>query len=440
MKPPRPLRLVFFCLLAALSGPLVADAPPAAPAVPVPAPAIQAAGGYLVVHLPDEGVTVVGQPLDAGAVDTGWATWTQRGGLLWRGEMEDGQGRRYNVRILPGYVAPWRVAGDGWRDAGRNLSEYGQGDTWTTMGHHMRDTFKWGWKTSFWEFGLKGTGEAWSGNFEKARQRTARKTFGWPLSYPWAFVASAFESALRVPLGVAGAAIGTAGAGAVIPVMETAWPALKATGNAAGNGVILPVAGWSWQTVAAPPAALFASAPSPARADGLWMKVEDPAPVRATTDTVPDAVLADLAGYATQTAALEADQTTSLAGLRRREEQEVAAVRSRYAAERKAVEEARAQRLQAWAAQPGNREALLRLARVGGDAATLRAARAELVQRLAASGLGEPEARAAIDDLVMHPPAPAARPAAPPYDKTDPLRGALGTTRRVGQDAGKHGL
>jgi len=432
MKLPHPFRVPILCILAVLFGPLAAQAP-------TPVSAIQAANGYLVVHLPDEGVTVVGQPIEPGAVDTGWATWAQRGGLLWRGEMEDGQGRRYNVRILPGYVAPWHVAGDGWRDAGRNLSEYGRGDTWNTMGHHMRDTFKWGWKTSFWEFGMQGTRESWSGNFEKARQRTARKTFGWPLSYPWAFVASAFESALRIPLGVAGAAIGTAGAGVVIPVVETAWPALKATGNATVNGVILPVAGWSWQTVAAPPAALFASAPSPARADGLWMKVEDPASIQAT-NTVPDAVLADLTRYAAQTVALEADQATSLAGLRHREEQELATIRSRYATERKAVEEARAQRLQAWAAQPENREALLRLAKVGGDAATLRAARAALVQRLATSGLPEAEARAAIDELAVHPPAPLARPAAPRYDKTDPLRGALGTAQRVSQDAGKHGL
>ncbi|HJV23377.1 MAG TPA: hypothetical protein VJ570_11805 [Holophagaceae bacterium] len=404
---------------------------------PMPAAAVQVVEGYLVVHLPQEGVTVVGQPATDGTVDSGWATWAQRGELLWRGEMEDGQGRRYNVRILPGYVAPWHFAGEGWTDAGSDLAEYGAADTWTTMGHHARDSFKWGWKTSFWKFGLKGSGEAWSDNFQKAGQRTARRTFGWPLAYPWAFIASAFESALRLPLGVAGAALGTAGA-VVDPVVETTWPALKATWHAGVNGVVLPVAAWGWQSVAAPLAVPFASAPTPARADGTWMKLMPPSTPQ-PTEAVPDSVVADLTRYAAQTAALDADAGTSLVDLRRRERAELDAVRARFAAEAKGVEEARARKLQAWLEEPANREAVERLAQHGGDAATLRRATEPLVQRLVATGLPEAEARGVVQRLLAHPLVPRTQ-GTSRYDKTDPLRSAVDTVKRVDQDANRSGL
>lgn len=441
MPLPNRLRLSALCLMAVL--PALGQVPsPVAP----PAPTVQVVEGYLVAHLPDEGVTVVGEPAVEGAVDSGWATWAQKGQLLWRGKMEDSQGRQYNVTILPGYVAPWTFATEGWSDAGRDLGEYGQAGTWTTMGRHMKDTFRWGWKTSCWEFGLKGSKEAWSGNFQKAGLRTARKTFGWPLAYPWAFVASAFESALRVPLGLAGAAVGTAGAGVVIPVVETAVPTVKAALHAGVNGVILPVAGWSWQTLAAPPTLLFASAPTPARADGTWMKLERPrpaspgAPGDLEKGTVPAPVLADLARYAAQAGALDADPATSLVGLRQRETLELEAVRARYAAEARTVQAAREASLQAWLSQPENREAIQRLTREGGDAATIRAASTALVQRLVATGLPEAEARAVIDQLAAHPLLGCRPEASGRYDKTDPLRGAIDTTKRVGREADKAGL
>lgn len=437
MSAPILLRLTLLWLLLGL--PALGQAPET---TPLPPTTIAVVNGYLVVHLPSEGVTVVGQPATAGEVDTGWATWTQRGQLLWRGEMKDSQGRLYNVRILPGYVAPWRFAVEGWKDAGRDLSEYGQEPTWTTMGHHMRDTFKWGWKTSLWEFGLKGTKEAWGRNFDKAQARTSRKTFGWPLAYPWAFVASAFESALRVPLGMAGAVVGTAVAGVGIPVVETAWPTVKAAASLTVNGIALPVAGWAWQTLAAPPAALFASAPSPARADGTWMKVMEPGPPKAAAlakEAIPETILADLSRYAIQAAALDADGATSLVNLQRRESEEIAALRAKYAVEVKGVQEARNHRLLAWANLPENRAAILRLSQEGGDATTIRAASAALIQRLVAAGLPEAEARAVIDRLAIHPLLHLGRPA-PAYDKTDPVRGAIDTVKRVDRDADKVGL
>jgi hypothetical protein len=307
----------------------------------------------------------------------------------------------------------------------------------------MKNTFKWGWQTSFWDFGLKGSKDAWAENFDKASLRTSRKTFGWPLAYPWAFVASAFETALRVPLGAAGAVIGTAVAGVAIPVVETAWPSLKATYHVTVNGMILPAAGWSWQTVAVLPTALLASAPTPARADGTWMKLMDPPkPVLESpvVEPVTEPVLEDLARYATQAATLDADAETSLVGLQRRERADMEALRAKYAAESKVVQAARSQRLQDWANLPENHDAIERLARAGGDAATIRAASAKLVARLFAAGVREAEAKAVIDRLASHPLMPRRPLVAARYDKTDPLRGAINTMKRVDREADKSGL
>lgn len=154
-------------------------------------------------------------------------------------------------------------------------------------------------------------------------------------------------------------------------------------------------------------------------------------------------VLADLARYAAQTAALDADAETSLVSLQRREREEVEAVRVRFAAEAKAVQAARNQKLQAWAALPENREAIERLAQEGGDAATIRSASAALVLRLVATGLSEAEAKAAIERLAAHPLRPRRAVSAnhrDHYDKTDPLRGAIDTVKHVDREAQKSGL
>ena len=417
------IHLLILGLLLAL--PLGAQAPAPPAATPLSVAVVR---GYLLLHLPGENVTVVGQPAEDG--DSGWASWSQRGELLWRGEMEDGQGRRYNVRILPGFVAPAKFAAEGWAEAGRDLGEYAEGGTWSRMGRHAKRSFEWGWKDAFWEFGLKGSKRAWSDNFRKAGERTARRTFGWPLAYPWAFVASAFESALRVPLGVAGAGLGTAG-GVVTPIAETAWPTVKAAWHGGVDGLVLPVAGWSWHTVASPFAATLASAPSPARADGTWMKLMAPETPTPPAMPVTEPVLADLGAYALELAALDGDLDTSLARLEERQRAERDALQARHDAESRQLLERRTERLEAWAAEPANQALLTRLARDGGDPASLRAARPALLQRLTAAGLPEPDAKALLERLTAHPLTRNAPAPTPRYDKTDPLRGAGDTVKRL---------
>lgn len=401
----------------------------------------QVVGGYLVAHLPGENVTVVAQsapPVKTGE-DSGWASWTQRGGLLWRGEMDDSQGRHYNVRILPGYVAPWNMAVEGWQSAGTDMQEYGQARMWKRIGRQSKETFKWSWKDCFWEFGLKGSGKAWSEGFEAARRRTERKTFGWPLAYPWAVISSAFETLIRVPVATVGAVGGTAVAGIIVPAGNLVWPAGKATYHAGVEGLVFPVAGWTWQTIAAPPTALFASAPTPSRADGLWMTMETPHV--ASPSPAPQGLLAMpplsapgvdvLARYAQQASSLDQEERQ----MRQRDMDELNALRARQAEAMKGFREAREKKLKAWAEDPQNQQALQAVLAEGADGTAIRNSRAQLERRLMELGLSAEQANRAVNMLVDHPLMKrAVVPTKSLPQKTDPLQGALETVDRVMKD------
>ena len=398
---------------------------------PVP---FQVVNGYLLAHVPLAAGTRLLLPVVLGE-DQGMATWTQRGQLLRVGMMKDSQGRTYNVRILPGYVAPLKHGSQGWSEAASNLGDYGQASTWNHLGRDSRSSLRWGWEDAFWDFGLKGSGDAWSENFHNARSRSERKTFGWPLAYPWAALSSTFESLVRVPLGALGAALGTATGTVLVPAGHLVWPVAKAAYHTGVDGVLLPVSGWAWQTLAAPPASLFAAAPTPSRADGKWMKVQTPPSVRlsptaATADPeLSEPELAVLASYAQEAALLDAGEAQTLS----QDRLALEALRTRQQEARVAARAAREVRLQAWAQAPEHQAALQELIKVGGDAASIRRNQPHLEACLLALGLSEPDAKEAVAVLARHPPL-----AHPPVsivsgsdEKTDPVREALKTVDRV---------
>lgn len=359
---------------------------------------------------------------DAGGAefDTGWATWSQRGELIGRGQMTDSQGRRYNVRILPGYVAPWHFAGEGWGDAGSNVGEYFEYKTWANVADDSGDCFKWGWKDSLWEFGLKDSGSAWTSRFASAAMRTKKKTFGWPIAYPWAFLSATVESVVRIPIGAVGAVLGT-GAGVVVPVVETVWPTAKGVWNAGIEGTVLPVAGWAWNTVAAPPAALLASAPNPSRTDGVWMHVMNEEEIRRERgggNFSDDESLARLAAYGREIEAELAASGAQRGELRKQQEAEYAEIRKRFDAEFRKLTTNETERLNRWLADASNEALVVKLAQDGWDSRKVRSVRAELIERLVASGATKAEAERIATRLSFNPPASKVPGA---YDnKTDP--------------------
>lgn len=201
----------------------------------------------------------------------------QMGDLIMHGQMTGADGARYDVWIVPGYAGPLENAAEGWQAAGTDLSQYGQaafyGDIADTSGRMLRFAGQ----DVIIDFAFKGSADAWRDAFKAAQKRVDQEVFGWWFAYPWAVIEAMGESTLRIVIGVPGGVV-IAGLGTtVVPAVQLVWPAGKSVYHAAFKGTILPVAAAAWNTVIAPPMALTGSPPTPARADGFWMKRLNPA-------------------------------------------------------------------------------------------------------------------------------------------------------------------
>lgn len=347
----------------------------------------------------------------------------QKGELVSRGQITGQDGALYNVWIVPGYVGPGQDAVAGWRQAGDDMAEYGDGKTYRNALRHSRDTFRFAQKDILGKFAFKGTGRTWRESFSAASARVDKRVFGWWFAYPWAVFEATGVSALRLGVGVpSGVAVG-AGSVSVLPLVELSLPALKAGYHSTVEGTVLPLAAASWNTVIAPPLALLGEQPSPERADGFWMKRIDPA----TSDTQLLATLQALSAWRDQQLASAPAQAVTVA--QAAEEQAFRARREALLRELAAEQSARHDAAEA------RLLAVLRAAASAPDAPaaeTLRAlaqrhGRQPLVNALRGGALDEAAASALLDVLLGGSPLPVQEPPSlrPDKEKTNPLRRSL---------------
>lgn len=348
---------------------------------------------------------------------------SQKGELIRRGEITGQDGALYNVWIVPGYEGPWQAAGEGWSDAGRALSRYGDGDLYRDTWRHSRDTFRFSHREIIREFAFKGSGAAWRESFGAARGRVEKRVFGWWFAYPWALLEATGSSALRLGVGLpTGVVVGVGGV-SVLPLVELGFPVLKAGYHGGVEGTVLPAVGMTWNTVVAPPLALLGEQPAAERADGFWMKRIEPA----TTDTRLIAARQALAAWRDRQ--LAGAQAQSVTRQEAALEQELRARREAF------LRQVAAEQMAAHDAAQAQLLVILRAA-VGEDGLPDAAALAALAQRhgrepllqsLRGTVLDEPTARALLDALLGGQAAPAtvAPDARPDAAKTDPLRRSL---------------
>lgn len=344
----------------------------------------------------------------------------QKAELVSHGQITGQDGALYNVWIVPGYVGPGQDVVAGWRQAGDDMAEYGDGKTYQNALRHSRDTFRFAHKDILREFAFKGTGRTWRESFSTAAVRVDKRVFGWWFAYPWAFLEATGVSALRVGVGVpTGVAVG-AGSVSVLPLVELSLPMLKAGYHSTVDGTALPLVAASWNTVIAPPLALLGEQPSPERADGFWMKRIDPA----TSDTRLLATLQALSAWRDQQLASAPAQAVTVAQ---------AAEEQAFRARREALlRELAKEQLDRHDAAEARLLAVLRAAATAPDAPaaeTLRAlaqqhGRQPLVNALRGEALDEAAASALLDVLLGGSPVPLQEPPAlrPDKEKTDPLR------------------
>jgi hypothetical protein len=346
----------------------------------------------------------------------------QMGELIARGEITGEDDARYNVWVVPGYVGPAQEVKEGWRQAGRDLGEYGNGKLYGDAVETAGDALRFGTTRAIGRFALQGSATAWADAFGTAGERVERRVFGWWFAYPWAVIEATGESALRVGLGVPGGiAIGGLGS-TVVPVLQLGWPATKSVYHSTVEGTALPVVAATWNTVIAPPMALLGQQPSAERADGFWMTRLDPLQT--------DAALAEsrkaLAEWRARLLASSGAQASAQAV--RDQEQAFQARRQRL------LDELEAQQASARAAlQAAHRQALLEAAaRMPPEADTAalaaqaqRYGREPLRQALQGEGIAAAEAEALLAQVLGAASTATPAPMAPPartQDKTDPLR------------------
>lgn len=208
------------------------------------------------------------EPSDSGY----FLSWKQKGQLIGKGQIQDEAGVWYDIWIVPGYVAPARDMGIYLRQTGSNFAEYVQKEKYHDLAHHSGDAFDWAYNYCLTDLTVKGVPRAWHRYWSSAGQRTSRRVFGWWFAYPWAFLQGTVDTAVRVPLGLAGTALGTTWGSAVVPAYYAVDSAVAGTWHLTVEAVALPVAGSAWNTVIAPPMALAGQKPSPSRVDGFWVK------------------------------------------------------------------------------------------------------------------------------------------------------------------------
>lgn len=347
----------------------------------------------------------------------------QKGELISRGQITGQDGALYNVWIVPGYVGPAQDAVAGWRQAGDDLAEYGNGKTYRNALKHSRDTFRFARRDILREFVFTGTGRTWSESFSAASARVDKRVFGWWFAYPWALLEATSVSALRVGVGVpTGVAVGV-GSVSALPLLELSLPTLKAGYHVTVPGLAVPLVATSWNTVIAPPLALLGEQPSPERADGFWMKRIDPV----TSDGELLAMLQSLSAWRDQQLASAPAQAVTVAqgeaerALQARRETLLRELAVEQLAGRQAAGERLLAVLRAAAAAPDApaREPLRALAQRHG--------RQPLVNALRGGALDEAAAAALLEALLGSQPLPAEEPPAlrPDKEKTDPLRRSL---------------
>ncbi len=196
----------------------------------------------------------------------------QKGQLIGTGRIEDAAGAWYDIWIVPGYVAPARHARKFYGEAGSDFAEYVQGEKYASLVEHSGDALEWAYDDCLYDFTIKGVPRAWGRYWSRARARTQQRVFGWWFAYPWALTEGIVDNVLRVPVGLAGTALGTAWGVAVVPGYYAVNSTVAGAWHGAVDGTLVPAVGCAWNTIIAPPMALAGQKPSPARADGFWVR------------------------------------------------------------------------------------------------------------------------------------------------------------------------
>ena len=236
------------------------------------------------------GLLIISGLCASAADDEGYfLSCSQKGQLIWRGQILGDDGNWYNIRLVPGYVAPSKCAWEGWGDAGDSFGEYFESRKYKEIGKDSGDAYRWAFEDCIYKFMIKGVPEAWSDYFGAAGEKVEKRIFGWPMAYPVAFFQSLGDNIFRIPAGIVGCALGTTAGTVIVPGYHMMDSSFKGAFSFIGPGMILPISGYTWNTIVAPPLSLTGQKPSEARIDGYWVTKMSQAEFEARDRSMDDA-------------------------------------------------------------------------------------------------------------------------------------------------------
>ncbi|MBI9017612.1 MAG: hypothetical protein JEZ07_10170 [Phycisphaerae bacterium] len=196
----------------------------------------------------------------------------QKGQLIWQGRITDSQNLTYDIYLCPGYEPVLEYSRDNFIQAGKDFTLYTSKPRWAKMGSETKDCLEFSYEDCLRDFIVKDGKKVWDDNLTIANRQVNRKSFGWWLAYPWALTKSTVDNVFRVPIGLIGSAGGVVGS-----VIVPAWYGFEPTGRAVFNGGVegcgVTALGLVWNTAATPLLSLTEFEPTPARADGIWVKL-----------------------------------------------------------------------------------------------------------------------------------------------------------------------
>ncbi len=206
------------------------------------------------------------------AEDEGYfLSFSQKGQLIWRGEIKGDDGSWYNIRMVPGYVAPSRNALENWGDATDSFGEYFEARKYKDLSRNSSDAYEWAFDDCINKFIIKGVPDSWSEYFGAANNKVEKRIFGWPMAYPVAVFQTFVDNVFRGVAGTTGCVFGATAGTVIVPGYHMINSGTKGVYYFVGPGMILPMSAYTWNTIISPPLALTGQKPSEERIDGYWV-------------------------------------------------------------------------------------------------------------------------------------------------------------------------
>ncbi len=206
------------------------------------------------------------------AEDEGYfLSFSQKGQLIWRGQILGDDGNWYNIRMVPGYVSPSRNALENWGNATDSFGEYFQAKKYNDLSKNSNDAYEWAFDDCINKFMIKGVPDAWSDYFGAANRKVEKRIFGWPMAYPVAVFQTFVDNIFRGVAGTTGCVLGATAGTIIVPGYHMINSGVEGVYYFVGPGMILPMSAYTWNTIISPPLALTGQKPSEERIDGYWV-------------------------------------------------------------------------------------------------------------------------------------------------------------------------